>query len=93
MNDFTWVFHAGDGRGRVLRFLVERYAHDLEPLLPHVESDDPLVRLDAELRAESVCAETIAEEPGFHLRMHVFHAFFYEEFSFFGGSINLFQFG
>ena len=64
MNDFTWVFHAGDGRGRVLRFLVERYAHDLEPLLPHVESDDPLVRLDAELRAESVCAETIAEEPG-----------------------------
>ena len=41
MNDITWVFHAGDGRGRVLRFLVERYTHDLEPLLPRVESDDP----------------------------------------------------
>lgn len=64
MNDSTWVFHAGDGRGRVLRFLVERYAHDLEPLLPRVESDDPLARLDAELRAESVCDEAIAEEPG-----------------------------
>ena len=64
MNEVAWIFHAGDGRGRVLRFLVERYAHDLEPLLPRVESDDPLARLDAELRAESVCAETLAEEPG-----------------------------
>lgn len=63
MNDFAWVFHADGGRGRVLRFLVERYAHDLEPLLPRVESDDPLTRLDAELRAESVCDETIADEP------------------------------
>lgn len=64
MNGITWVFHAGDGRGRVLRFLVERYAHGLEPLLPRVESDDPLTRLDAELRAEAICDETIAEEPG-----------------------------
>ena len=64
MNDFTWVFHASNRRGRVLRFLVERYAHDLEPLLPRVESDDPLARLDAELRAESECDEAIAEEPG-----------------------------
>ena len=64
MNDITWVFHAGDGRGRVLRFLVERYTHDLEPLLPRVESDDPLARLDAELGAEEICDETIAETPG-----------------------------
>lgn len=64
MNDITWVFHAGDGRGRVLRFLVERYIHDLEPLLPRVESDDPLARLDAELGAETICDETIAETPG-----------------------------
>ena len=64
MNGITWVFHAGDGRGRGLRFLVERYAHGLEPLLPRVESDDPLTRLDAELRAEAICDETIAEEPG-----------------------------
>ena len=63
MNGITWVFHAGDGRGRVLRFLVERYAHGLEPLLPRVESDDPLTRLDAELGAEAICDETIAEEP------------------------------
>ena len=34
MSRGAWIFHAGEGRGRVLRILVERYVHDLEPLLP-----------------------------------------------------------
>ena len=64
MSRGAWIFHAGEGRGRVLRILVERYVHDLEPLLPRIDSDDPLTRLDAELQAESSCDEMVSESPG-----------------------------
>lgn len=61
----VWVFHASDGRGRVLRALIERYINDLGLLLPRVEYDDPLANLEAELRAEASHLDVIAGQPDF----------------------------
>ncbi|WP_185711318.1 DUF2017 family protein [Arachnia propionica] len=61
----SWVFHASEGRGRLLRILVQRYANDLGLLLPDVISDDPLEELAAEMEAGERAARTVTEQPDF----------------------------
>ena len=60
-----WVFHASEGRGRLLRILIQRYTNDLELLLPDVVSDDPLEELAAEIEAGERVARTVTEQPDF----------------------------
>lgn len=59
----AWVLHSSEGRGRLLRILIQRYAQDLELLLPDVVSDDPLEELAAEMAAEEGAARTVAAQP------------------------------
>ena len=61
MSHDTWILHVGEGR--ILLYLVKRYVEDLEPLLPSVESDDPLAQLDAEIQAGAKSGETIVRDP------------------------------
>ncbi|MDO5066550.1 MAG: DUF2017 family protein [Propionibacteriaceae bacterium] len=60
-----WVFHASEGRGRLLRVLVQRYANDLELLLPDVISEDPLEELAAEMAAGERAARMVTEQLDF----------------------------
>ncbi len=65
MSRIAWVFHASDGRGRVLKALIERYINDLGLLLPRVDSDDPLAALEAELSSESSQLDAVDGQPDF----------------------------
>ncbi|WP_185744320.1 DUF2017 family protein [Arachnia propionica] len=60
-----WVFHASEGRGRLLRVLVTRYAHDLGLLLPQVNPEDPFETLAAEFASGDRAAETVEQQPDF----------------------------